>query len=126
MPELSLSKEMTGIVVILSLALVTGLGGVLFGVAYRSLGPLQFNVASILRWALSPLVILALVLGVGARVLTYVALAYFKNVSEVTLLSGLGMVATLVLAWWVLSDQLSKTEIAGGVLIVIGSFLIGR
>jgi drug/metabolite transporter (DMT)-like permease len=123
--DVNVGRSALSISLVLLLAITTGLGGVLFGLAYKSLGGFHFTTPYILRWVLNPLVILALVVGIGARVLTYAILSFY-NVSEATLLSGLGIVATLVLARLILKDTLTPTELAGSALIVVGSFLIGK
>lgn len=107
------------------LVLLTGLGGVLFGFAFRDVGAIQPSFAFAMRWALNPFILAALAAGLGARFLYYGSLRYL-NVSQVTLFSALGIVATLVLARVLLDERLTRTELAGSALVVVGVALIGR
>ncbi|MHB8633096.1 MAG: EamA family transporter [Thermoplasmatota archaeon] len=111
------------LVVVTLLGVLTGVGAILFGLAFRQLGAL--SAAGLLRWVLNPLILAGLALGVLVRVLSYVLLRYY-SVSQVTLLSALGLVATLAMARYALSERLTAPEWAGSVLIVAGAALIGR
>lgn len=113
------------IAILAGLVLLTGLGGVLFGFAFRDVGVIEPNVRFLLRWAFNPYVLAALAAGLGARFLYYGSLRYL-TVSQVTLISALGIVATLALARLLLDERLTRTELAGSALVVAGVALIGR
>lgn len=115
----------TGMLLVVLLALVMGVGGVSFGLAFRHLGEFRADGGFLQTWILNPYVLIALALGVGARVMHYVLLKFY-NVSQVTLLAALSIVATLILARLVLDERLTGTQSAGALLIVAGALLVGR
>lgn len=112
-------------ILVVGLAVMMGMGGVLFGFAFRDLGAVAVSGGFVLKWLTNPFVVLALVLGLGARGIYYAALE-FVNVSQITLFSALGMVATLLLARVLLGEELSRLELVGSALIIVGVAFIGR
>lgn len=119
MPDLVLYLFVVG------MAVVWGLGGVLFGLAFRQLGAFELSATFVGKWLLNPLVIAAVLTGVFSRVLFYVGIQFF-SVSQLTLFGALGIVATLALSRVLLADELSLREWAGASLVIIGTALIGR
>lgn len=110
---------------VVGLAVMMGLGGVLFGFAFRDLGGVALTGGFLAKWVTNPFVVLALAMGLGARLVYYGALE-FVNVSQITLFSALGMVATLVFARLLLGEELTRLEVVGSALIIVGVAFIGR
>lgn len=110
---------------VLALAFVGGFGAILFKFAFDNLGQFQASAGFLTTWFTNPLILFAMALGLGARMIYYAMLQFF-NVSQITLFSSLGIVATLLLARVILKEQMTQLEIVGSVLIVAGVALIGR
>ena len=110
---------------VIGMAVVWGVGGVLFGLAFKQLGSFQLQLSYLAKWLLNPLVIAAVLTGVLSRVLFYVGIQFF-SVSQLTLFGALGIVATLALARGFLGDELSTRELVGASLVIVGTALIGR
>ena len=110
---------------VIGIAVVWGIGGVLFGVAFKQLGSFQLEPSYLVRWLLNPLVIAAVLIGLLSRLLFYIGIEFF-SVSQLSLFGSLGIVATLVLARVFLADELSTRELVGASLVLAGTALIGR
>jgi drug/metabolite transporter (DMT)-like permease len=110
---------------VIGMAVVWGVGGILFGLAFRQLGSFELTAPFLAKWALNPLVIAAVLTGIFARVLFYIGIGFF-SVSQLTLFGALGIVATLALGRLVLGDVLSVREWVGASLVIVGTALIGR
>lgn len=109
----------------LALAITMGIGGVLFGLAFRDMGAFELTPRFVLRWITNPLILGAFAAGLGSRVLYY-GMLRFLNVSETTLFSALSIVATLLLARVVLDETMEPLQLLGGAFIVVGVVLVGR
>lgn len=118
-----LSADIRAWALALSMSLVMAIGGVAFKFAFQSLGSLSFTPAAILSWIFNPWVIIGLGCGVGARLLYYAALAYM-SLGEITLLSAMSMVMTVILAYFIFGEVLTIRELIGAALVLIGVILI--
>jgi drug/metabolite transporter (DMT)-like permease len=119
----SLTTDVRAWALAISMSLIMAIGGVALKLGFNSMGGFTVNLRSLFSWAFNPWIVFALGCGIGARFLYFLALNYM-SLGEITLLSAMSMVMTVVLAYFVFGETLEGREIVGAILVLVGVVLI--